>query len=146
MPETNNTAELRNWFRTCPAISNIHRFGVDFTGKDPIEYAIFSSPTTMNYKTDILGNVFFAPIQELNYALACQLPFSADVLQNLANLGFFSEVMEWMYQQNIAKNFPEIAEGTVISIMPTLSPFVFDAGANVGRYQIQLKIKYRRRN
>lgn len=146
MLEVNNTAALRDWFRTCPAILNIHRFGVDYAGKDPTEYTIFSSPTTMKYKTDILGNVYFDPIQELNYALACTLPFSPDVLQNLANLGFFSEVMEWMYQQNISKNFPEIAEGSVISIMPTLSPFVFDAAAGVGRYQIQLKIKYRRKN
>ena len=146
MSEVNNTAELRDWFRTCPAILNINRFGVDFAGKDPTEYTIYSSPTTMRNKTDILGNVYFAPIQELNYVLACILPFSPDVLQNLANLGFFTEVMEWMYQQNITKNFPKIAEGSVISIMPTLSPFVFDAAANVGRYQIQLKIKYRRKN
>lgn len=73
-------------------------------------------------------------------------PLSSDTLQNLANLEFFNEVIEWIYRQNAAKNFPEIAEGAVISIMPTLSPFLIDATANVGRYQIQLNVKYRRRN
>jgi len=144
LPAENNTAALRDWLRTCPAILNINRFGVDFAGRDPTEYTIYSVPTALKYKTDILGDVYYDSIQELNYIFACVFPFSMDVLQALENLGFFSEVMEWIYQQNVKKNFPEIAEGPAISIMPTLTPFVFNSTANTGRYQIQLKIKYRR--
>ena len=135
MPEANNTAALRDWLRTCPAILNSARFGVDFAGNSPTEYTIYSSPTTLQSYTDICGDVYFRPIQELNF-----------ILENLSNLVFFNEVIEWVYKQNIVKNFPEIVEGTVISIMPTLSPFLIDAAANVGRYQIQLNVKYRRHN
>lgn len=144
---TDKTAEnLRLWLRQCPAISNIDRFNVDFMGQDPTEYAIYSTPSAINYKHDILGNVYPAPIQELNYIFASLFAYSRDILQNLQNLGFFSEVLNWINQQNALKNFPEIEDGTVLSIVPTLSPYIFDADSDSGRYQIQLKISYRRKN
>lgn len=144
MSEFNTAENLRLWLRTCPSISGVNRFGVDFAGKDPTEYVIYSSPATIAYKTDIMGGIHFNPVQELNYVFACLFPLSLDVLQSLENLGFFSGVIDWIYQQNVKKNFPEIAEGRVISIMPTLTPYVFEAGSDTGRYQIQLKIQYRR--
>ncbi len=144
---TDKTAEnLRLWIRTCPAISSLDRFSVDFMGQDPTEHAIYSTPSAINYKHDILGNVYQAPIQELNYIFASLFSYSRDILQNLQNLGFFSEVLDWINQQNTEKNFPEIEEGTVLSIVPTLSPYVFDADGDSGRYQIKLKISYRRKS
>ena len=67
-----------------------------------------------------------------------------DVLQALANHGFYDGVVDWIIRQNKEKNFPEIAEGKVISVMPTLTQYLFEAGANSGRYQISCKLKYRR--
>ena len=145
MATDKTTENLRLWLRTCPAISNIDRFNVDFMGQDPTEYAIYSTPSAINYKHDIVGNVYPDSIQELNYIFASLFAYSRDILQNLQNLGFFSDVISWIYQQNTEKNFPEIDEGTVLSIMPTLTPYVFDADSDSGRYQIQLKIKYRRK-
>lgn len=142
----NTTENLRTWLRSCPAISQINRFGVDFAGKDPTEYTIYSTPSTIRNIRDILGSVYIDPIQEVNYVFACLFPFSLDILQNLDNLGFFATVTEWIYEQNKAKNFPEIEEGRVMSIMPTMSPYVFDTDSDSGRYQIQLKITYRRYN
>lgn len=142
----NTTENLRMWLRTCPAIDKMSRFGIDNAGQDPTEYTIYSTPSTIAYKRDILGEVYIAPEQEVSYVFACLFPFSMDILQNLNNLGFFSEIMEWIYQQNKAKNFPEIEEGMVMSIMPTLTPYVFSADSDSGRYQIQLKIKYRRKS
>lgn len=141
----NTTENLRFWMRECPEISNEKTFNVDFMGQDPTEYAIYSTPSSINYKRDILGNVYPDPIQEVNYIFASLFSYSMDILQNLQNLGFFSGIINWIYEQNAKKNFPEIEEGTVISIMPTLSPYVFDADSDSARYQIQLKIRYRRK-
>jgi hypothetical protein len=66
------------------------------------------------------------------------------VLQALANHGFFDSVINWIIAQNKSKNFPEIADGEVISIMPSMTQYLFEAGANSGRYQISCKLKYRR--
>lgn len=145
MAEVNTAENLRLWLRTCPAISKISRFNVDFMGQDPTEYAIYSTPTAITYQRDILGNVYPSSVQELNYIFASLFAYSKDILQNLQNLGFFTEVLNWIYAQNAIGNFPEIEEGTVMSIMPTLSPYVFDADSDSGRYQIQMKIRYRRK-
>ena len=145
MTEINTTKNLRNWFQSCPAISKQNRFNVDFMEDAPVQYALYSSPTAMNYGTDILGEVFLRPIQELNYVFQALFYHSKDIPQNLENLAFFTDVINWIYQQNAAKNFPVIEEGTVLSIMPALSPYVYGADGGGGRYQIQLKIRYRRK-
>lgn len=139
------TAEaLRNWFRSCPLIQAGNRFGVDHLQADPTEYAIFLSPTNLLTGTDITGNVYVKSVQELNFIFASREKHPSDVLQALANHGFYDGVISWILQQNKLKNLPEIPEGSVISIVPTLTQYLFEAGANSGRYQISCKLKYRR--
>ena len=141
----NTTENLRLWLRSCPALSKENRFGIDFLGSNSTEYALYATPTAMTYKRDILGDVRFDPIQTLNYVFACRLSYSGDIQGNQTNYDLFAAVIRWIEAQNISQTFPEIEEGTVLSIMPTLSPYVFEAGTDSGRYQIQLKISYRRR-
>ena len=142
----NATENLREWLRGCPALSKKNRFGVDFLGKGATEYALYCTPTSMTFKTDVLGNKWYDPIQTLNYIFACKLLYSMDTKANQANYDLFAEVIRWIEQKNIAGDYPEIEEGTVRLIMPTLSPYVYEAGPDSARYQIQLAIKYKRRN
>lgn len=135
---------IRDWFRQCPAIARENRFGVDSLSADPTQYAIFLSPSNLASYTDIFGNTYLKSVQELNFIFASREKHPRDVLQALANHGFYDEVMAWILQQNAHKDFPEISIGTVISIMPTMTQYLFEAGANSGRYQISCKMKYRR--
>lgn len=144
MASINTLDNLRSWFRACPALAAGKRFGVDYLGESPTEYAIYTVPSQLTSKTDILGNVCFSPLQTFNFIFASRSAYGADVLQNLANCGFFDEVTDWIYAQNQTKNFPVIREGTVESIMPSLTQYVFEAGTDAARYQIQCKITYRR--
>ena len=144
MPEANTIENLRAWFRGCPAFDKKSRFLVDYLGADPREYAIFVTPSPLNFKTDILGNVIFDTKQTLNFILASREAYGPDVLQNLANLGFYDEVISWICEQNKTKNFPIIREGKVESIVPSLTQYVFQAGTDNARYQIQCKLIYRR--
>lgn len=137
---------LREWFRECPVISRGNRFGVDNLQADPTEYAIFMTPSNLATGVDITGEVFVKPVQEQNFVFASREKHPSDVLQALANHGFYDGVISWIIQQNKLKNFPEIANGTVISIMPSLTQYLFEAGANSGRYQISCKMKYRRKS
>jgi len=147
MPQAANTVEnLREWLRTCPIVNDMQRFGVDYLGSDPTEYTVYTTPSPLNTFMDVLGNVAYRDQQTLNFIFASRDSYGSDTLQNLANLGFFDDVMAWIYEQNKTKNFPEIREGIVLSIMPTLTQYLFQAGADSGRYQIQCKIIYRRIN
>ncbi len=140
----NTTENIRTWLRTCPAFKTGNRFSVDYLGANPTEYSIFVSPSPLTFKTDILGNVNFNDTQELNFIIASREAYGSDVLQNLENLGFFDEVIAWICEQNKTKTLPVIREGTVISIMPSLTQYLFEAGTDAARYQIQCKLTYRR--
>lgn len=135
---------LRDWFRECPLIGKGNRFGVDNLSADPTEYAIYMTPSTLSTGVDIFGEVFVKSIQEQNFVFASREKHPSDVLQALANHGFYNGVINWIIQQNKEKNFPEIPDGSVISIMPSLTQYLFEAGASSGRYQISCKMKYRR--
>ena len=136
---------IRSWFRECPAIQKGNRFGIDHLSHDPTEYAIYMSPSTLASFVDVTGEVCLKSVQELNFIFASREKHTSDVLQALANHGFYDSVINWIIKQNKNKNFPEIADGSVISIMPSMTQYLFEAGASTGRYQISCKLKYRRK-
>lgn len=136
---------IRNWFRSCPAVRKGNRFGIDNLSADPTEYAVYMSPSNIATGIDIAGNVYVKAKQEQTFVFASREKHPRDVLQAMANHGFYDEVISWIIQQNKEKNFPEIEAGTVVSIMPTLTQYLFEAGANSGRYQISCKMTYRRK-
>lgn len=144
MPELNNTEQLRAWFRTCPAIESGNRFRVDYLSENPTEYAIYAVPSAINYKENVLGEEIPLPIQTLNFIFASKESYGADVQQNLANLGFYDAVVTWILGQNALRNFPTINEGRVKSIVPTLTAYPAQIGSSAAKYQIQLKLTYRR--
>lgn len=145
MPELNNTEQIRNWFRTCPVIKSGNRFRVDYLSENPTEYAIYAVPSAINYRENVLGEEIPLPIQSLNFIFASKESYGADIQQNLANLGFYDAVVAWIMEQNVLRNFPTINEGTVKSIVPTLTAYPAQIGSSAAKYQIQLKLTYRRK-
>ena len=142
--ELNNAEQLRNWFRACPALATGNRFRVDYLAENPTEYALYAVPSQLNYQENVLGEEIPLPTQTINYIFASKESYGADVEQNLANLGFYDEVVAWILLQNARRNFPNINEGRVKSIVPTLTAYPIEVGSDAARYQIQLKIMYRR--
>lgn len=140
----NNTEQLRNWFRSCPAILNGNRFRVDYVSESPTEYAIYAVPSSLRYHENILGEEVPDDIQTQNFIFASKEPYGADIQQNLANLGFHQEIVDWILEQNAARSFPEWDGGRVTSIVPTLTAYPAQVGSNAAKYQIQLRITYRR--
>lgn len=142
--EVNNAEQLRNWFRGCPAIAEGNRFRMDYLAENPTEYALYAVPSQINYRENVLGEEIPTPIQTVNYIFASKESYGADVEQNLANLGFYDEIVAWILEQNAQRNFPAINEGRIKSIVPTLTAYPIEVGSDAARYQIQLRITYRR--
>lgn len=142
--ELNNAEQLRDWFRSCPAIADTKRFRMDYLAENPTEYAIYAVPSQLNYRQNVLGEEIPADIQTVNFIFASKENYGADVEQNLANLGFYDEIVAWVLEQNARRNFPAINEGTIRSIVPTLTAYPIEVGSDAARYQIQLRITYRR--
>lgn len=135
---------LRDWFRTCPALIDSNRFRIDYLAENPTEYALYTVPTTISYRENVLGEEVPNDIQILNIIFASKEQYGADIQQNLANLGFYDELVGWIISQNAERNFPLINEGRVKSIVPTLTQYVAEAGSDSAKYQIQLKLTYKR--
>ena len=116
---------------------------VDYTGGDPVEYSIFSVPSEIKFRTNVLGEEVPQEVQTLDYIFASIENYGKNKA-NIDNLGFYQKVTDWIIEQSAARNLPAIDGGTITSIKPTLTAFVQGAAAASARYQINIKITYRR--
>lgn len=141
---SSNAEHLRNWFRGCPALAPGSRFRMDYLAENPTEYALYAVPSQINYRENVLGEEIPLDIQTINYIFASKESYGADVQQNLANLGFYDTVVQWILDQNAQRNFPNFNDGRIKSIVPTLTAYPIQIGSDAAKYQIQLRITYRR--
>ena len=141
---TGNIENLRKWFRDCPALARNNRFGVDFMSEDEEQYGLYSMPSNINYRDNVLGESVPADVQSVNFVFAARLPYGNDIEQNMINLGFHQDVTNWIIEQNAKQNFPTINEGRVTAISVTLTQYPATVGAQTAIYQIQIKLTYRR--
>ena len=116
----------------------------DYLPDQPTEYAIITMPSAVTSHENVLGEEILDPVQTQNFTFASKEPYGADISQNLANQAFYEAIALWIWEQNAQRNLPRIPGGTVKSIVPTLTAYIADASADVARYQIQLKLTYRR--
>lgn len=143
MSEINNTDRLRTWLRDCPAIAKGKYFGADYIGEKATEYAVFSVPSTRQYRENILGKRVLQTRQEQNFIFAAKVPYGSDVKQNLENLAFFQEVSDWISEMNNAHDFPEWADGEITAIEATNTGAPVQTGSDAARYQFQIKVTYK---
>jgi hypothetical protein len=144
MPFVNNAQSLREWFNTCFVLVADKPVTVDYNSGEPVEYAIYSVPSEIKYKTNVLGEEVPEDIQTLDYVFASIEEYGSVSSKNEDNLGFYQKMVDWIIEQNNAKNYPLIDGGTIKSIRPTLTGYVNSATASAARYQINIKITYRR--
>lgn len=141
----NSNAELmRKWFRTCPLLERTNKFRVDYLGEVVDEYAIFVAQDNIKYHENVLGEAVMDELQEVNYTFASKRYFGSDDSQNIENLDFFQGVSDWIYAQNLARNFPDMVNGRIISMMPTVTSSITQATDDSARYQINIKVTYKR--
>lgn len=143
MPQVNNIEHLRRWFRQCPALSPDNRFRVDYMAEEPTEYSLFAVPSSIRFRENVLGEFVPQDIQSVNYIFASKEVFGADESQNMANMGWYQDVTNWILDQNAKRNFPLMDEGRVISVRPTLSAYPIAPGVDSARYQIQIEVTFK---
>lgn len=139
-----NAEYLRQWLRTCPLIPVTKKTGIDYLSDTPTEYSVYASPSTLKYIENIWGEELLADSQEENFIFAAREVYGPEASQNGQNLLFFEQICAWIIQQNNVRNFPNWNGGIVKSIVPTLTAYPIAIGSNAAKYQIQLKVTYRR--
>ena len=135
---------IRGWLRTCPVINENSPFMVDYLDDDPKCYAIYSSPSQIEYKRDILGNVYPSSVQTKTYYFQVSLAASESASIMTGNLEALNSMIEWMQLQNMEKNLPEIPGSRVLSLVPTMTPYAMQPNSNSMLYRITMQMTYRK--
>ncbi len=130
---------LRAYFMQCPLLDAGSRLGVDFLGTDAVEYVVESVPAEAVLQAYTDG----ASKRQFVFMFASREAYGSDVLQNLANSGFYESLADWMEEQSGNNRFPAMPEEKMpLKIEAQTSGYLMDAGPEAGRYQIQCRLIY----
>ena len=125
---------LRDYFLTCPLMGD-SKINVDYLPEKGIEYSIDTTPATEIVKQYVDGS----SIRQYLFVIRS----GSDVLQNIANSGFYENFSDWLEHQSKTGNFPELPDGkTPIKIEAQSTGYLFTTGPDTGKYQIQCRILY----
>lgn len=131
-------AALRAYFLACP-LTGDNRLGVDYLPEQGIAYSIDATPATEILQQYVGGS----SLRQYQFVFRSVNDYGPDVLQNIANSGFFERLSAWMEQQTKARSLPELGAGRTARRLEAMSTgYLFTAGPDVGKYQIQCRLVY----
>lgn len=130
---------VRAWLRECPLIGDDDNFNINFLDAEPVSYTLDESAGSSTIKRYMDGT----ERKVKAFALASTAEYGPDFLQQIANSGFWEQLTGWIEQQNHARQLPKLPTGmTAHRIEVTAAHYLYRAGANTARYQIQLRLEY----
>lgn len=130
---------LRDYFLACPLMGD-SAINVDYLPEGPVvEYSIDTTPATEVVKWYTDGS----SVRQYLFVIRSVNEYGPDVLQNLANSGFYENLAAWMERQTKAGNLPQLPAGkTPQKIEAQSTGYLFVSGPDVGKYQIQCRLQY----
>ena len=130
--------QIREWLLTCPLLSG-QRLNINHLSGDALEFSILESPTTPVLKRYMDGST----MRQKAVSLTATKDQTPDILQNLAESGFWENFSEWVEAQNKNRSFPALpGDCWVQSVAVTSTHYLMAATAATARWQIQLSITY----
>lgn len=129
---------ITDYFLLCPLLHD-GVFRVDALGPDPVEYTIETGifePTIQRY-------IDGSSERQYQFQFGSREFYSMDRVQNIENSTFYEEFADWVEEQSLAGNLPELPEGMYTEEIEVLSPgYIFDGAMENARYQISLRLLY----
>ena len=129
---------VRAYICGCPLLDEDGKVGVDWLGKNPVEYVIEEVPGTPIVKYYADGGT----LRQFVFLFASREAYSADVLNNMSNCGFYERFRDWLEQQDERGFYPELTGKLPVKIEATTCGYIFDAAGDSARYQIQCRLLY----
>lgn len=130
---------IRTYFIKCPILDSKSPINIDYNGKQPRQYSIDTMPVDPIVAQYTDG----ASKRRYGFTINSTEIYGPGHRKNLENIGFYELLSEWLEEQNLAKNLPELGEGKIplyFEILTTGS--MFYATENDAVYQIQLSLVY----
>ncbi len=129
---------IRDFFMECPLLKD-GAFHVNYLGVEPVEYTIDQSPADPIVKRYTDGGT----IRQLTFVFASREAYGSDVLINIEASGFYNALIDWIEEQNQAKNLPVLPTGRSSQSLEVLTQaYLYEADEDRARYQIQARLLY----
>ena len=129
---------VRDFVMQYPELKEESVLGVDYLGDTATEYCVEAVPSTPIFRQYTDGDC----LKQFLFVFASREWYSADVVQNTENLAFYEDFGNWIREQNLNGDLPDLDGREPISIEVLTGGYVFDADANTARYQMQLRLIY----
>ena len=129
---------LWDYFLACPLMCD-RKINVDFLPEKSLEYSIDTTPASEIIKQYVDGS----SVRQYLFVIRSVQDYGSDVLQNIANSGFFESLSNWLEEQRRKKNFPTLPSGKEPQKIEAQSTgYLFVSGPDTGKYQIQCRLQY----
>ena len=127
---------IRDYILTCDFLKD-GKVNIDYL-PDEMAYSIEPIGGDPIYKKYIDGGC----LRQFQFALMSVEAYDGDARTGIANSGFYQFFEEWIERNNRNDVFPELQGHTPIRIDIMQSGYLFSTEADLGRYQIQLRLIY----
>ena len=129
---------LTAYFLKCPLLKD-GVFRVDALGSEPIEYALESAVTSPVLRTYVDGS----SIRQYQFNFNSREAYSMDRILAIQNESFYEDFCNWVEEQSLLENLPEMPQGCEAQALTVLAPgFMLDATMENAFYQVQLQLQY----
>ncbi len=129
---------LTDYFLQCPLLKD-GVFRVDALGSGPVEYALETGMTSPVVRTYIDGS----SIRQYQFNFNSREAYSMDRILAIQNESFYEDFCNWVEEQSMIGNLPEMPEGCEAQALTVLTPgFMLDATMENAFYQVQLQLQY----
>lgn len=127
---------LRDYYMQCPLLKDGH-FNIDYL-PNSADYSLETTPADPVYKEYTDGG----KVYQIEYAFTSKQPFDGDARTMIDNSFFYQRLSEWIEEKDFEEDYPVIEGRQVISNRLLTGGYLFDADADLGKYQIQLRLLY----
>ena len=129
---------LTDYFLQCPLLKD-GVFRVDALGSEPVEYALATGMTSPVVRTYVDGS----SIRQYQFNFNSREAYSMDRILAIQNESFYEDFCNWVEEQSMIGNLPEMPEGCEAQALTVLTPgFMLDATMENAHYQVQLVLRY----
>ena len=129
---------LTDYFLQCPLLKD-GVFRVDALGSEPVEYALATGMTSPVVRTYVDGS----SIRQYQFNFNSREAYSMDRILAIQNESFYENFCNWVEEQSMIGNLPEMPEGCEAQALTVLTPgFMLDATMENAFYQVQLQLQY----
>lgn len=131
---------ITEYFLRCPLLSD-GVLRVDALGDDDGEYVIETGIFEPVLRTYVNG----VSLRQYQFNLGSREFYSMDRIRNIENSAVYERLADWVEEESRAGRLPELPEGMEAESIEVMSPgYLYDGAVKNARYQIQMRLLYKK--